>query len=308
MWVLCLSAECHEAVEKLHWPDLIPIRLTDFENGDAELHIAKANRTTVEYYFTCTPSLPLWILRRNPEVDVITYLDSDLFFFNSPEPVFNEMSDGSIAIIEHRFDPGLKDMERTGIYNVGWLSFRNNEEGLRCLNWCRDRCLEWCHDYVEADRYADQKYLDRFPELFSSVKVITHKGANVAAWNLKNYTLRENEGVLYIDGDPLLFYHFQGLRRIAPGVIDPGVRQYGLRVTSFMQRNLFKPYLEKLSGTQQLLSQVSRQESVFSALHRKLNKNDKGTASNPLRRLARFLAAYYRILTGHFLLHRNPFK
>jgi hypothetical protein len=289
------------------WPDVIPIALQDFEAGDDELEAAKTNRSLIEYYFTCTPSLPAWILRKHPAIDLITYVDSDLFFFDSPEPVFEEMGNDSIAIIEHRFDRTLKRMEETGIYNVGWLSFRNNAEGLRCLQWWRQRCLEWCFDHVEPDRYADQKYLDRFPGLFDAVRVIRHKGANVAAWNLRNYRLHETGGAILVDDQPLLFYHFQGFRRAAPGVVDPGVRQYGLRVSRFMERRLFRPYIQELIKARAHISRLFGRDTVlFGALHRKLSVKDRGPAHmGRSRKVIRFCAAYCRVFTRHFLWVRN---
>ena len=56
------------------------ISLEEFETGDDRLYEAKQNRSKVEYYWTCTSSLLLYVLRRRPEITLLTYLDSDLFF------------------------------------------------------------------------------------------------------------------------------------------------------------------------------------------------------------------------------------
>ena len=80
--------------------------------------------------------------------------------------------------------PGaLADQRRFGIYNVGWVSVRRRDDGIAALRWWRERCIEWCYDRVEGDRFADQRYLDRLPELFAGVHVIEHLGANLAPWN-----------------------------------------------------------------------------------------------------------------------------
>src|SRR5205085_694539 len=118
LFVLCLDDVCYKTLCGLGLPYLTPISLEEFESGDAALAEAKQNRSRVEYYFTCTPSLPLTILDRWREVDILTYLDADLFFFADPEPLFAEMGDRSIAIIGHRYPPGLRARERFGIYNV----------------------------------------------------------------------------------------------------------------------------------------------------------------------------------------------
>ena len=300
LWVLCLTAECHNAITRLGWPDIIPIQLEDFERGDRELQQAKMNRSPVEYYFTCSPVLPLYVLTHNPEVDLITYVDSDLYFFSSPEPIFEEMGNHSIAITPHRYAPELRSLESFGFYNVGWLSFKRDEEGMACLAWWRDRCIEWCHDYVEENRYADQKYLNQFPQRFRNLKVIEHKGANLAAWNLRNYRLHDKNGQLCVDNQNVLFYHFQGLKRAAPGVVDPNVRPYRLRVSWFMERNLYRPYLKKLREAQRLAAPFAETPGLLTALGREPVLPDGYVRQ--LRHAGRTLAAYYRVLARQFLL------
>ncbi len=81
LWVLCLSCECYEILNQLNLDSVCLIPLADIEEGDKELLKAKGNRSLIEYYFTLTPSLPLYILNHFSEVDLITYLDSDLFSF-----------------------------------------------------------------------------------------------------------------------------------------------------------------------------------------------------------------------------------
>jgi hypothetical protein len=66
---------------------------------------------------------------------------------------------------------------------------------------------------VEPDRFADQKYLDDWPERFTGVKVCDNDGAGVARWNERRYRLTRNgSGSVLVDGTPLIFYHHAGLR------------------------------------------------------------------------------------------------
>src|SRR5437868_3188599 len=78
LWVLCLSRECHDILTQLALPELRLIDLAEFARGDDALLQAKQNRSLIEYYFTCTPSLPLYVLNADPDVETVTYLDSDL--------------------------------------------------------------------------------------------------------------------------------------------------------------------------------------------------------------------------------------
>lgn len=248
LWILCMDHTAQEILAKLNLPDVHPIPLEEFEKNDEPLLRAKQNRSRIEYYFTCTPSLPLYIINHFNHVDLITYLDADLFFFSDPAPLFDELGCGSIAIVGHRFPARLKNLEKYGLYNVGWLSFRNDKIGLECLNWWRNLCLEWCYDRVEEDRFADQKYLDRFPERYGHDVIIQHKGANVGPWNIENYNLHTNGKTVLVDDQPLIFFHFQGFRQIISWVFDWGLGRYGLKMSQELANHIYITYIRALQN------------------------------------------------------------
>ncbi len=293
LWVLCMDKTTCEILEKLNLPGLYPLPLEEFEQNDEPLLIAKQNRSRVEYYFTCTPSLPLFILNQHPAVDLITYLDADLFFFADPAPLFAEMEGKSIGIISHRFPSRIQDHEKYGIYNVGWLSFRQDETGLECLHWWRNLCLEWCYDKAEEDRFADQKYLDRFPERYGHDIILQHKGANVAPWNIENYLLSAKEGKVYIDNHPLLFFHFQGFNQVISCVYDWGLWTYGVKMSESMMNYIYIPYIQALKMP--LLNKVNLKTIRSSAVKKKSFTQNK----NFFERLFKF---FQGILNGKYSL------
>ncbi len=163
LWVLCLSDACYRALVALDLANLVPRRLADFEAADPEVAATRPDRSLIEYYFTCSPAWKLYVLNNEPDAEWVTYLDSDLFFFASPEPIYAELKDAAFGIIPHHFTKRLASMRRFGIYNVGWVSVRHCDQGIAALRWWRERCIEWCHDFVDGDRFADQRYLDRLP-------------------------------------------------------------------------------------------------------------------------------------------------
>jgi hypothetical protein len=226
LYVLCLDDKTHVFFQHHQFDSIIPIALKEFETGDTKLIDCKTNRSGVEYIFTCTPSLLIYILNYYNNIELLTYVDADLFFFSSPEPVFNEIGNSSIAIIAHRFSDRNKHMEIYGIYNVGFLSFRNDLDGRKCLKWWRDKCIEWCYDYVDSGRFADQKYLDEWPTLFNNVCIVIHKGANLAPWNIDNYNITVVDTNPHVDGDPVIFYHFHGLSSLGKLFFKTSVEAY----------------------------------------------------------------------------------
>src|SRR6185436_1861458 len=201
LFILCLDEETHTLLSELDKEELVLIPLSELEAADPALLSTKRDRTRFEYYCTCTPCLPLWILNNNPEIDILTYLDSDLYFFASPELIFDELGANSVLVTEHRSSPEFQRFTPTnGLYNVGLLSFRRDREGMDCLEWWRDRCIEWCFFRAEDGKFADHKYLDEWPTRYKRTVVSKLKGANAAPWNIKNYVLcRDPDGRLLVD-------------------------------------------------------------------------------------------------------------
>lgn len=270
LWVLCLSEACHRALTALALPSIVPIRLADFEAGNEALAAAKRNRSLMEYYFTCTASLMDWILARDGGIDILTYLDGDLYFFADPEPIFRAFEGYSSLLIEHRFPQQLEQMAVYGTYNVGWMSFRRDKDGMEALDWWRDRCLEWCYDRLEGDRFADQKYLDRFSALFRGVLVLKHAGANLAPWNIGRHLLSEADGRILVDGQPLIFYHFHNFKRMFPFVWRTHHRENHIPYYPFLARLLYRPYARALARSRMLGASVGLKREDM------LKRNNKG--------------------------------
>jgi len=256
LWVLCFDDPSYDTLSTLNLPNLRPISLHEFEAGDTALLEAKKNRSQVEYYFTCTPSLLLYLFARFPQVDLLTYLDADLFFFSSPEPIYQELGEDSILIVGHRFPERLRHLEKFGIYNVGLLAFRNDLYGRECLRWWRKRCLEWCYDRVEEGRFADQKYLDEWPSRFRSVVVLQHKGAGLAPWNLADRRMRVSNEQLTVDNGRLVFFHFHGLKELKRWLYDPGLAPYRAPTDRLVKRHIYGPYIRELREVADRLSSV----------------------------------------------------
>lgn len=262
LWVLCFDDLTYKTLQDLKLDEVVLISLKDFETGDEELLQAKANRSRIEYYFTCTPSLPLYVLKNYPKIDLITYVDADLFFFSDPSPIYEELGNNSILIIGHRFPSNLKHLEATGIYNVGFLSFRNDDIALQCLHWWRERCIEWCYDRLEDGRYADQKYLDDWPNRFSGVVVLQHKGANLAPWNVANYSLELDKGKVLIDSEPIVFFHFHALRKTRWLFWNPTLSNYEVRTDSLLKTFIYSPYIQELYQINRGISRLFKSSNI----------------------------------------------
>ena len=219
VFVLCMDGQTREVLERLDLPHVRCISLAEVETPD--LLAVKPGRSIAEYCWTLSPCLPWHVLQHHPEVDAITYLDADLYFYASPQPIFDEIGDASVAIIEHRFPEVFRHFEVRGRFCVEWVGFRRDEEGMACLKRWRDQCIEWCFYRLEEHRMGDQKYLDAWPRDFRAVHIIAHPGAGVAPWNFGQYRFAQGpDGAPTVDGVPLIFYHFHQFQLLSNGRYD----------------------------------------------------------------------------------------
>lgn len=217
--VLCMDAQSREILETLKLPDVAYLSLADIE--DEALLAIKPTRNMAEYCWTLSPCLPWYVLQNNPHVGEITYLDADLYFFGSLQPLFDEIGEASITIIEHRFPPPFKHLEMNGRFCVEWVGFKRDEQGMACLARWREQCIEWCFHRLEDNRMGDQKYLDAWPSTYSNLCILSHPGAGVAPWNYSQYRFGYSAPQGHtVDGAPLVFYHFHQFQLLSNGGFD----------------------------------------------------------------------------------------
>ena len=161
----------------------------------------------------------LEIVRRH-RPDKLVYLDPDIVVFGSLAGLARELDAHSVLLTPHLTAPeitsaGVLDNEisalKHGIYNLGFIGFRCDGEGMRCMNWWAQRLTEHCRDDIPGGLFTDQRWADHIPAMFDRVHILRDPVYNVATWNLSNRraTGRAPDALL-INGQPLIFYHFSG--------------------------------------------------------------------------------------------------
>jgi len=246
LWVLCLDDTVCKLLDQLCLPEICTIPLKDFEASNPKLLSVKKERSLIEYYYTMTPLLPLYILNSHPDIDLIAYIDADLFFYSNVEPIYQEMRDGSIYIIPHRFngnngtyseDP-IRDYP-AGRYNVGYVLFRRDVIGLACLKRWTQQCLDCClSGNKEPGKWGDQKYLDDWPKEFSGVVESQHHGIGAGGWNHLHYQISRKNGLIYLDEYPLIMLHLNFIELLNSSSFTGTARWY--------LRHIYRPYGQAL--------------------------------------------------------------
>jgi len=223
--------------------------------AEPRLPALRDRRTTWAFYATQKPAFALLALDFDPRPDWLMFVDADTWFFDSPDPLFREIGDASIAVSPHRFPSTLQHLEQFGIYNAGCICWRNDATGRRCLSDWRDDCLNWCDEAPQPDgRFMNQGYLNNWPERYPKVRLIAHPGVNLAPWNIDGHTLSREQGKIAVDGRPIVFYHYHGLLRDA-------ARQWCSffphleRQPEFARQWIYRPYLAAVEAEARELKQ-----------------------------------------------------
>lgn len=243
LYIFSFDDKSYELLKKLNLEFVTVISLKEFE--DKELLQVKEDRTAREYCWTCTPSTIKYCIK-SYNLDACTYLDADLYFFSNPAVLIEEMNEKSVLITGHRYTPKYDQTAISGIYCVQFMTFKNDNNGMKILNWWRDACIEWCYDKFEDGKLGDQKYLDDWTSRFKGVHVLQNLGGGVAPWNVQQYDLLGDENF------HLIFYHFHGYKLLKNDKVDLG--SYKLHTNDI--NLLYKPYTKNLEKITRELKQI----------------------------------------------------
>ena len=256
-----------------------PVSLEKLSLCFPELVEIKKSRSIVEFYFTCSPFICAYLLKQEPNASHVTYLDADLYFFSSPEIIFEEMGTSSVGVIDHKFYGWGKRYVKYGKFNVGWVTFKNNIEGLNCLkSWLAD-CTSWCFDFYDDvnKRFGDQKYLDKWVYEFEQVKVITNIGANVAPWNIGQYKVTKGKkDEIFINNTPMIFYHYASFKKISEGLYTTSISKYLASPNKVIKEDIYMFYINCLSKYKLLVenSTLDFEENFVKKNRLQVHKND----------------------------------
>lgn len=252
LYILCLDRETYDLLEKLALDNVRLTALKDIEGPD--LLIAKQNRSHGEYCWTLGSVYTHYLLKDNMTIESIAYLDSDLFFYSSPQPIYDEMGKNSVLIMRHNYEKRLKYLEqKSGIYNVAMTIFKNDELGLAVLEKWSKNCLKWCYNRLENGKFGDQMYLDNWPEQYAGVWVLQNTAADVAPWNINQYKIIPDNGRIFIGDHPLIFYHMHTLKILSARTFQLHSSFYKIKPT--LERLIYTPYATELTN---IINQIKK--------------------------------------------------
>lgn len=179
---------------------------------------------------------PVFLCSLLNKIEKVVYIDNDIAFFDSVDFLFQELETHAVLLTPHRysFSPNkeqywLENNLKFGLYNAGFVAVNQNAKSV--LEWWAAACLYRCEKNFWHGLYDDQKYLDLFPIIEPSAKILEHKGCNVAGWNIENCPRSIIEKQTLAGGFPIVFIHFNHftIRLILEGndeLLKPFWQQY----------------------------------------------------------------------------------
>lgn len=220
VYILCVDEKCYEFLKEINL-DKIELVTIDELNREDLLEI-KATRKLNQYCWTLKPGFIKHIFTLDDSIIRVTYIDSDLFFYQNPNVIFENQPDASVLLssgeiflpmYSKEFNHTMQTL--TGNFNSGFISFKKDINGLQCVNWWDKMCVDSCTSNPEDNKFGDQKYLDDMPFLFNNVYEITTQGINIGHWNYLKYKFTVLNDNVLVNNNKLIFYHFSGFRIIS---------------------------------------------------------------------------------------------
>ena len=229
-----MDQETFDLLSDLHVASIVPLAEASWMTP--ELAEVRSARSKGEFCWTTTPFAPSTVFAQDTSIQRVTYVDADLWFRASPEPIFNELTheNKSVLITEHAYNVEDDYSATSGIYCVQFMVFVRDASDKVLSRW-QQQCIEWCFSRFEDGKFGDQMYLNTWPITFPrEVHVLQNRGRVLGPWASRRYP--------YSDA---LVYHFHGLKFLKGGKIYLG--EYSLPQPLVM--NVYLPYLEELANT-----------------------------------------------------------
>lgn len=155
-----------------------------------------------------------------PGAQKIIYMDPDTVAFSKLDDILQALDESSLLLTPHLTEPeddiqAVMDNEicslKHGIYNLGFIGVRIDEESKRFASWWANRLYHFCRADIKNGLFTDQRWIDLVPAFFEGVAIMRSPRHNVASWNLTHRQVSGDfETGFFVNGKPLGFYHFTG--------------------------------------------------------------------------------------------------
>lgn len=186
----------------------------------------------------------------NMGYEKVMYIDPDIYFYQPINKILNQLDVHDILLTPHMLkayndekQPSELDIMMAGTYNLGFLAIRNNNNTLNMVRWWQERLYQYGFSDIKNGMFTDQKWMDLTPSLYNKVCVFKDPGHNVAYWNMHERNVINENGEWFVNGEPLVFFHFSGLPLYDINVVSKHQNRHNLNQFNHL-KPLFNEYTE----------------------------------------------------------------
>ena len=257
LFVLCGDEITYNLLSKMNLSNVKLISLQELEREDTDLLSIKNTRTHAEYLWTTKASLALFLFKKYPQLESVSYLDADLYFFSNPQPLFDELNDDSILITKSDLSPEYKRLLSQAPYNTQFIIFKNHPESIKVLEWWRKKLIERCYgrpnsllfwrNYKNQNMQgADQIYLKDWLTRFKGIHVLQNNKLCLGPWNANKYYISLKDDVIYMKDTRLVFYHYHSfsIHNETSFTLTDGA----YRINKSALKLIYHPYIEEIKS------------------------------------------------------------
>lgn len=172
----------------------------------------------MEYSTAVKPYAFLYFFSKHKNAHVL-YTDPDLYLLKPLDHVFAPLAAGAGLVLTPHMMRSLQDgkepsdltIMKSGVYNLGFLAARAEEEAVMFIRWWADRCRRDAIVDIANHKFTDQRWVDLAPAFVGSAYILRHPGYNIAYWNLASRRIEKLRGRYTSNGEDIHFLHFSGV-------------------------------------------------------------------------------------------------
>ncbi len=297
LYALCMDSIAYAAIARMNCGNIIPIAVEEIMT--AEVLSVRQRTTHGQFCWVCQPLICEHILAKF-SVEMVTYLEADSMFFSNPEPLFTELATKSVSLVPHNYLSEFDNTASAGIFCVQFNAFRNDAAARAVLGYWKQCCFTY--DKSRPLLYPGQTCLDDWPKRYACVKVIEHRGAGIAPWNVRGYRLGLEGTCPTVDGVPAVFYHYHQYGRLRNGAHELGFYPLNQEVIA----SFYRPYICEIRLAEEAVRKVDP------GFHHRREYADVRTIKEALRvrskrGAAEYVAALKRRVRGTYNVYKDEF-
>jgi glycosyltransferase involved in cell wall biosynthesis len=145
----------------------------------------------------------------------VVYLAPDTLVYSALRDVVDRLGvDVDAILTPHVLAPavngGIDDIRllQLGVFNLGFVALHRTDRVRAIVQWWGRRLQQQCVIDVRNGLFLDQKWANLLPSFIARTLILHHPGYNLACWNLWQRGLARGERGWTVDGQPLVFFHF----------------------------------------------------------------------------------------------------